>query len=302
MPKTLIVIVGPTAAGKTDLAIAVAKKFRTEIISADSRQVYRELNIGVARPSEMQLSEVAHHFVANKSVKEEYAAGKFEKDALACLNQIFKKHDVAVMVGGSGLYVKAVCEGMDAVPTGAPEIREQIENELRVNGLKHLQDELKKADPVYYKSADVKNPRRVMRALEVFRASGKPFSSFHKKEKTKRDFHIVKIGISPEREKLYERINLRVDEMMQHGLLKEVENLRSFKNINALQTVGYKELFDYLDGKTDLETAINLIRQNTRNYAKRQLTWFRKDKDVKWFDTEGQDKAVEWLRLAIAES
>lgn len=283
MPKVLIVVVGPTAVGKTALAITIAKKYQTEIISADSRQFYRELNIGVARPSEAQLAEVKHHFIANKSVKEEYAAGKFEKDALECLQEIFKKHDVAVMVGGSGLYVKAVCEGLDAVPTGDAEIRKQLENELNEKGLKHLQDELKKADPDYYQSADIKNPRRVLRALEVFRASGKAFSLFHKKEKTNRDFQIIKIGLTLERKKLYERINQRVDEMMKEGLLDEARKLFPLKNITALQTVGYKELFDYFDGKTDLETAVNLIRQNTRNYAKRQLTWFGKDKEVKWF-------------------
>jgi len=299
MVKSLIALVGPTAVGKTELAIAIAKKFRTEIISADSRQVYKELNIGVARPSEKQLGEVKHHFIANKTVKEDYAAGKFEKNALECLKQIFKMHDAAVMVGGSGLYVKAVCEGLDAVPTGDAEIREQLETELKERGLNHLQDELKRADPVYYKSADIKNPRRVLRALEVIRATGKPVSSFHGKGNKKRDFQIIKIGLMPDRKKLYERINQRVDEMMKSGLLEEVQSLISFKNINALQTVGYKELFDYLSRKTDLPTAVNLIKQNTRNYAKRQLTWFRKDKGVTWFEPDQRDEIMRHIETQL---
>ncbi len=295
MKKTLIVIVGPTAAGKTELAIAIAKKFNTEIISADSRQVYSELNIGVSRPEEIQLNAVKHHFVACRLVKEEYTAGQFEKDALECLHSIFKKQDAAVTVGGSGLYVKAVCEGLDAVPPGNEAIRNELEIEWKEKGLKHLQDELKKADPEYFKSADIKNPRRVLRALEVFRASGKPFSSFHNTTNRKRDFQIIKIGITYEQKILYEKINQRVDEMMRKGLLDEVKQLLPYKNINALQTVGYRQLFDYLDGKTDLETAVDLIKQSTRNYAKRQLTWFRKDKEIKWFDPGQQEEVFSFL-------
>lgn len=284
MSKTLIVIVGPTAAGKTELAIAVAKKFHTEIISADARQFFSDLNIGVSRPTAQQLSEVKHHFIAFRSVTDEYTAGEFGRDALKCLEKIFKKHHVAVMAGGSGLYVKAVCEGLDEVPRSDKTVRAQLEKELKEKGLKPLQDELKKADPAYCRSADVKNPRRVLRALEVYRTSGKPFSSFHRAEKQKRNFQIIKVGLTMERAKLYERISQRVDAMLEQGLLEEARRLLPLKHLKALQTPGYQELFDYLEGKTNLASAVSLIKQNTRNYAKRQLTWFRKDKDVKWFE------------------
>jgi len=299
MKKTLIAIIGPTAVGKTDVAIAIAKAFGTEIISADSRQFYKELNIGVARPSEEQLRAIKHHFIACRSVKEEYTAGEFEKDALQCLRKIFKRHDVALIAGGSGLYVKAVCEGLDAAPKGDETIRTHLENEWKEKGLRHLQNELKTADPEYYRTADIKNPRRVLRALEVFRASGNPFSSFHTSRKKKRDFQIIKIGLTMERDLLYARINQRVDEMMQKGLLDEARKLYPLKHINALQTVGYQELFGYLEGKTDLETAVSLIRQNTRNYARRQLTWYRKDKEVKWFEPEQSGEIMEYLRAEL---
>ncbi|HXH19488.1 MAG TPA: tRNA (adenosine(37)-N6)-dimethylallyltransferase MiaA [Chitinophagales bacterium] len=296
MKKKLIAIVGPTAVGKTETAIALARLFHTEIISADSRQFYKELNIGVARPSEKQLQEVKHHFIACRSLKDEYAAGQFGQDALKCLQQLFSKHDVAVLVGGSGLYVNAVCEGLDAVPPKDEKVRVQLEKELNEKGLAYLQRELKKADPDYYQSADIRNPRRVLRALEVCRISGKPFSSFHKSRRHERDFQVIKIGLTMERNELYERINHRVDEMMKRGLLEEVRQLIPYKGIHALQTVGYRELFDYFDGNTDLKTAVNLIKQNTRHYAKRQFTWFRKDKEIKWFEPSQKNDFVRYIR------
>ena len=302
MKKTLIVIVGPTAMGKTELAIQLAKHYNTEIVSADSRQIYQELDIGVARPSAAQLSKARHHFIACRSVEDEYNAGEFEKDALKCLENIFSKHDIAVMVGGSGLYVRAVCEGLDAVPSGDNEVRKTIEDELRVKGLKHLQDELKQADLDYFKSADIQNPRRVIRALEVYRITGKSFSAHHSAEVKKRDFNIVKIGLNAEREVLYERINQRVDAMMQRGLLDEVKKLLPLRACKALQTVGYQELFDFLDDKTDLETAANFIKQHTRNFAKRQLTWFRKEKDIHWFEPEREDEVIAHINREISKT
>ncbi len=302
MKKTLLVIVGPTAIGKTELAVKLAQHFKTEILSADSRQFYQELNVGVARPTEQQLQLVKHHFIACRSVENEYNAGEFEKDALYCLEKIFSKHDIAVMVGGSGLYVRAVCEGFDAVPPGDAEVKEQLEIVLKEKGLQHLQDELKQADPDYYKSADIQNPRRVIRALEVYRITGKPFSAHHSAEVKKRDFNIVKIGLHAEREVLYERINQRVDDMMQHGLLDEVKKLIPFRTCKALQTVGYQELFDFLDDKTDFDTAVNLIKQHTRNFAKRQLTWFRKDKDVHWFEPHEVQEIIAFINQEIAKN
>lgn len=296
MKKTLLVVVGPTAIGKTHCAIELAKHYQTEIISADSRQFYKELNIGVARPGEEQLLAVKHHFIACRSVKDEYNAGEYEKDALECLSQVFAKHDVAVLVGGSGLYVRAVCEGFDELPYGNEEVKNQLDAELEEKGLPYLQEELKKADPAYYEVADIQNPRRVVRALEVFRVSGKPFSSYRTASAKRRDFQIVKIGLNTDRKKLYDRINQRVDVMMEAGLLDEVKSLVPLKSHKALHTVGYDELFDHLEGKTDLETAVNLIKQHTRNFAKRQLTWFRREEDIQWFEPGDEQKILEFIK------
>ena len=288
MNKTLIAIVGPTASGKTELAITVAKKYQTEILSADSRQFYSELNIGVARPNESQLAAVKHHFIACRSVTNEYNAGEFEADALRCLDAIFKKHPVAVLVGGSGLYIRAVCEGLDSVPPGDELVRKQLISELEEKGLKHLQNELQKADPDYFQSADIQNPRRVLRALEVCRFSGKPFSSFHTTKERKRDFETIKIGLTLERNMLYERIDQRVNAMMKNGLPEEAKALLPLRNCKALQSVGYSELFDFFDGKISLQQATELIQQHTRNFAKRQWTWFRKEQDVQWFQPDNE--------------
>lgn len=301
MKKALIVIVGPTAIGKTELAIHLAQHFKTEILSADSRQFFNELNIGAARPGEQQLKSVQHHFIACRSVVEDYNAGEYEKDALACLEKIFHKKEIAILVGGSGLYIRAVCEGLDAVPPGNDEVRELLEIELKEKGLSHLQDELRKADPEYFESADIRNPRRVLRALEVYRTTGKPFSAHHTSVAAKRDFQIVKIGLTTDRESLYERINQRVDMMMHSGLEAEAEKLFPLRSCKALQTVGYKELFDYFEGKTDKATVISLIKQHTRNFAKRQMTWFRKEKDVSWFEPDNAQEIIAHINQRITK-
>ena len=282
--KTLIVIAGPTAAGKTAAAIELAKQLHTEIISADSRQLYREMSIGTAKPSAEELSAVKHHFIDSHSITEIFSVGDFEKQALQVLNDIFKTHDFALLVGGSGLYIKAVCEGFDDLPTASAEIRERLNHEFEEKGLTWLQEKLKVADPVYASQVDMNNPQRLIRALEVTESTGQPFSSYRKSTVNLRPFNIIKLGLNLPREVLYDRINRRVDDMISKGLVEEVRSLLPYRQLNALNTVGYSELFDYFDGKTDMDTAISLIKQNTRRFAKRQLTWFRKDKEIKWLD------------------
>lgn len=282
MDKYLIVIAGPTASGKTALAIELAKYFDAEIISADARQFFREMNIGTAKPSEEELSSVKHHFINSHSIVDSYSVGDYEKDVVAFLEDYYKKKDIAILAGGSGLYIRAVCEGVDKYPEVPEEIREELQLSYQQHGIEILQKELKKCDPDYYEKVDIQNPHRLIRAVEVFRASGKPFSSFQKSEKIKRPFKIIKIGLDWERERLYERINLRVVQMIDNGLEDEAKSLFPLKYLNALQTVGYQEFFSYFENKISRAEAINLIKQNTRNYAKRQMTWFRKEKDLIW--------------------
>lgn len=282
--KTLVVIVGPTASGKTALAIELAKKLKTEIISADSRQFYREMAIGTAKPTAIELSQAKHHFVDSHSVTDYFSVGEFERQGLELLENLFKIHDTVIMVGGSGLYIKAICEGFDELPPSPPEIRLEINRAYEEKGIAYLQHQLKLKDPDYYEQVDLNNPRRLIRAMEVIESTGIPFSSFRKSQLTPRSFNCVKIGIDLPREVLYERINQRVDAMISQGLEEEVYSLLPYRDLNALSTVGYSEFFDYFDGKTDLNTAIILIKQNTRRFAKRQLTWFRKDKDIRWID------------------
>lgn len=287
MPSTkplLICVVGPTAIGKTSLAIAISKAFTTEILSADSRQFYKEMQIGTAVPSSEELVEVKHHFIHNKSIHQSYSVGDFEKEALQLLEELFLKHSVVVMVGGSGLYVDAIVKGLDKFPNVASGIREQLNEELESNGIKTLQNELKEVDPDYFQKADIHNPHRVIRALEVFRSSGKPFTSFLKKEENNRSFKTLYIGLTAERELVYDRINQRVDIMIAEGLLEEVKSLLPNKGLNALQTVGYKELFKYFEGVLNKKEAIAEIKKNTRKFAKRQGTWFRKNELIHWFD------------------
>lgn len=284
--KTCIVIVGPTAVGKTSLAIELAQKFNTEIISADSRQCFKELNIGVAKPSQQDLQKIKHHFINSHSVTDEVNAKVFEAYALQKIVAIFNEHDTAVMVGGTGLYVKAFYEGMDEIPLINADVRKTIVTNYNNGGYEWLRDEVEKNDPVYFLKREIKNPQRMMRALEVKLSTGRSIMEFHSEKKQKRDFTIIKIGLELSKEVLYQNVNNRVDNMMVNGLLEEVKSLSSFKYLNALQTVGYKELFDHIDGKNSLEAAIEKIKLNTRHYAKRQMTWFKKDKEVKWFNGE----------------
>lgn len=295
-PKYLIAIVGPTASGKTALSVKLAKIFNTEIISADSRQIYKELSIGTAKPTKEEMGGVRHHFVNSHTIEEDYSIGKYEKEALEVLNTIFKEKDIAILTGGSGLYVKVVCEGMDEVPDSDPEIREELNQKYREEGLELLLTELEKIDPEYYEQVDKSNPQRVIRGIEVFWSTGTPFSQFRTGEKKERPFNVLKIGMLWDRKELYNRIDERMDQMIQAGLFQEVESLRQFNDKNALQTVGYKEVFDYLEGKYDKEECIRLLKRNSRRYAKRQMTWFNKDKEIIWVNYKEQEKIVELIR------
>ncbi len=282
--KNIVVIVcGPTAVGKTAVAIELAKYFQTQIISADSRQCFNELNIGVAKPSLDELNLVTHHFINSHSIHENVNAGVFETYALNAANEIFQYSDIAVMVGGTGLYIKSFCEGMDAMPIIDVSIRAKIKHHYDSNGLMWLQEQLQLKDPVFWHTAEQQNPHRLMRALEIVEATGQSNIYFRKGDKQQRNFDIIKIGLTLPRDMLYTRINNRVDTMMEQGLLKEAENLIPHKSLNALQTVGYKEFFNYFDGSCTLENAIEELKKNTRHYAKRQMTWFKKDDAVQWF-------------------
>lgn len=275
----MVVIAGPTAVGKTALAIQLAKHYETVILSADSRQFYRELTIGTAKPDPEDLLKVPHYFINTKNSDELYGAGHFEKDALTLLNSLFETHQLVFMVGGSGMYIDAVLNGVDDFEEVPEIIRETLNSKFAQHGLTWLQEELRKKDEAYYKTVDLQNPQRLIRALEIIEHTGLPYSGFLDKKQTVRPFTAIKLLINCDRTELYARINQRVDEMMRNGLLEEVKQLQSQRHLNALKTVGYKELFDYLDGKTSLETGIEKIKQHTRNYAKRQITWF-KNKDV----------------------
>lgn len=290
-PKRLIVVAGATATGKTAESIRIAKLLSTEIVSSDSRQFYKEMNIGVARPSHEELQSVPHHLIAHISVKQKYNVAMYEQEALRQIEDIFRSKDDVVLAGGSGLYIKAVCEGIDDIPEADEGIRAKLNELFATRGIEPLQQELKAKDPEYYSLVDKCNHIRLIRALEVCRATGKTFSSFRKQDKAQRKFEIVKIGIRRKRENLLERIYKRVDLMMEQGLLAEVESLLPLRDYPALNSVGYKELFEYLDGKTTLSQAVENIKINTRRYAKRQMTWFCKDKEIQWFDAE---KELQW--------
>lgn len=282
--KTLLTIVGPTAIGKTRMAIALATHFGTEILSCDSRQFFKELRIGTAVPSAEELAQVPHHFIQHKSIFESYSVGDFERDVIALLDKLFKKHDVVVMVGGSGLYAKAIIDGLDDFPEVDEIIRQELNEAYAQKGIEYLQELLKTLDEVQYNQMDVQNPQRLIRALEVCRASGKPYSSFLQRKEKQRDFTSVQIGLTADRTEVYERINKRVDMMLEEGLLIEAQDMMPYKHLNALQTVGYKELFSFFEGECSFEAAIEAIKMNTRRFAKRQFTWFQKDKRIKWFD------------------
>ena len=281
--KYLIVLVGPTASGKTKLSIDIAHLYDAEILSADSRQFYKELEVGTAKPNKVELSQAKHHFINNLSIHDNYSAGKYKTEVDSVLINYFKKNNYAVLVGGSGLFIDVVCNGIDDIPKVPNELRNKVREYYKINGLNYIQNLLKKYDKKHYNVIDLSNPQRILRALEVCIYTKKPFSSFLIKKQQKNNFHLIKIGLNPPREMLYENINSRVDLMIKNGLIDEALNLVDFKNLNSLQTVGYKELFDFFDNKISEKEAIDLIKRNTKKYAKKQMTWFKRDRDIKWF-------------------
>ena len=297
MKKNLIIIAGPTAVGKTALSIELAKHYSCPVISADSRQFYKEMSIGTAKPSVEEMQGITHYFIDNISIHDSYNVGQYERDAIECIENLFKEHDTLILVGGSGLYINAVINGVDEFEEIPTEIREQLIKDFEEKGLSFLQEELKSKDEVYYNQVDLNNPKRIMRALEVCIHTKKPYSSFRKKEKKERTFNSINLLINTERELLYQRINKRVDIMMEQGFLEEVKNLYPNKHLNALNTVGYKELFDFTDGKITLEEAVNLIKQNSRRYAKRQLTWFNHQGDFESFESSDLEKIKAYLDI-----
>jgi tRNA dimethylallyltransferase len=299
MNNTCFIITGPTAAGKTALAIELARTFRTDIISADSRQCFRELNIGVAKPSEEELRLVKHYFINSHSIHDEVNAAVFEQYALQAVCTIFQSRPVAVMVGGTGLYIKAFCEGIDDIPPVSPAIREAIVARYEQHGISWLQQQVREADPLYYASGEVSNPQRLIRALEVMQGTGKSIRHYQQGKKITRDFAIVKIGLELNREKLHRNINSRVDKMMEAGLLEEVHSLLPWRQLNALQTVGYSELFNYLDGHCSLPEAVEAIKTHTRQYAKRQMTWFRKDPHIQWFSPDNLQQIIDYCQANV---
>jgi len=295
MSKTLVIILGPTAIGKTALSIQVAQHFNTEIISADSRQIYKELQIGTAIPTSQELHTVKHNLIQNHSIHEYYNASHFEAEALEIINNLFSEKDSVVMTGGSMLYIDVVCHGIDDLPTIDHEIRSKISLKFESEGIESLRRELKKIDPEYYQECDLKNHKRIMHALEIFYMTGRKYSSFRINTKKERNFNILKIGLNTAREKVHERINKRVDQMIEQGLVEEARSVYPFKNLNSLNTVGYKEIFDYFDNKISKEEAIELIKRNTRRYARRQLTWFHKDPDIVWFEPNENERVIDFL-------
>jgi tRNA dimethylallyltransferase len=299
MKKTLIVLLGPTGVGKSDISVRLAQYLHTEIISSDSRQVYRELSIGTAVPPLAGLQKVKHHLIHSHSIHEYYSASHFEDDVLKILQQLFTEKDTAILTGGSMLYIDAVCNGMDNLPDADQKLRAGLTREFEENGIEHLRLQLKQLDPDYYAVVDLKNPKRLLHALEVCLATGTPYSSFLTNPKKERPFNIIKIGLNPEREELYERINRRVDRMMEEGLEEEARRVYSLRHLNSLNTVGYKELFAYFDGATTKEEAIDLIKRNSRHYARRQLTWFRRDKEINWFRPEQEEEIIQFIKNQI---
>ncbi|MBN7815801.1 tRNA (adenosine(37)-N6)-dimethylallyltransferase MiaA [Algoriphagus pacificus] len=297
----LILIVGPTAVGKTDLCINLAKKFNTEIISCDSRQFYREMNLGTAKPTKQELEQVPHHFINSLSIEDSYDVKMFEKEAIELLEDLFEEHQQVIMTGGSGLFADAVVDGLDEMPTLDPSIREGVIQDYETKGLEFLQEEVKRNDPEYFEKVDQNNPQRLMRALEIFRGTGKPFSSFRVKSKKERPFKTLKIGLERDREELYSRIDFRMDQMIEAGLFDEADALFGKRHLNALQTVGYSEIFGFMEGKYDKEEAIRLLKRNSRRYAKRQLTWFRRDPEITWFHPQEESKIIQWISDQIGE-
>jgi len=294
MKNFLIVLLGPTGVGKTDVSINLATHFHCEIISSDSRQFYKEMTIGTAVPDKVQLEKVKHHFIRFISVQDYYSSSLFERDVLYLLPQLFEKNKVTIMSGGSGMYIDAVCSGIDDIPDIDPAVREKFQKRYSEEGIGELRMALKLLDPEHYANVDLKNYKRIIRALEICESTGRPYSSFLKKQKRIREFSIIKIGLMRPRDELYTRINKRVDEMIETGLEEEVNSLYNFRNLNALKCVGYREFFDVIDGKITRDKAIELIKRNSRRYAKRQLTWWAKDKDIRWFQPERMEEIINY--------
>lgn len=300
--KHLLVIAGPTAVGKTSLAIRLAQHFSTEILSADSRQVYKEMSVGTAKPGPAEQQGVRHHLLDHISIHQPYTAGDFEKEALALLSQLFGRLDLVILCGGTGLYIDAVCEGFDEGLLTDVELKAALEKQYLERGLDWLQGLVKEKDPVYFATADIYNHRRLLRALEVTELSGQPYSAFRRKKAAGREFSVIKILINEDRARLYERINKRVDHMMERGLLEEAKALYPHRSLNALNTVGYKELFEHLDGRISLARAVELVKQHTRNYAKRQLTWFRNDGGYESFGPDDYEQIKAYVELILQHS
>lgn len=293
--KYLIIIAGPTAVGKTAVAIATARHFGTEILSADSRQFYREMKIGTAMPSPGQLAEVRHHFIGHRSVQEYYNASLYESEAVNLLTVLFERYDIVVMAGGSGMYIDAVCHGIDDLPAVNALVRENLKSAFQQKGIDWLRSKVKESDPVYYEQVDRNNPKRLLKALEINAMTGRPYSSFLTRQHKARNFNILYTGLNMERKMLYDNINNRALTMIREGLVEEAKALLPFRNLNALNTVGYKEIFDHLEGKTTLEEAVDLIKRHTRQYARRQLTWFRRNPDIRWFTPDEQKDLIGYI-------
>ncbi len=289
-------ILGPTGVGKTNISLRLAEQLGCPIVSSDSRQLYRELKIGTAAPTDAELKRVTHYFIGTHSIHDEYNAGQYEQDAIQLLDNLFETNKYALLVGGSMMYIDAVCNGMDDIPTVDAETRSFWQNQFAEKGLDFLQSELKRLDPLHYEEVDLKNPKRVMHALEICSMTGKPYSDLRTGKRKQRNFDILKIGLNRPRPELYERINLRVEEMMTEGLLEEAKQFYEFKALNTLNTVGYKELYTFMDGNWTLEFAVNMIKQDSRRYAKRQLTWFNRDKEINWFHPDEETKIIEFVQ------
>ncbi len=299
MKNFLIVLVGPTGVGKTDISIDIARYFKSEIISADSRQFFREMKIGTAVPTEQQLKTIKHYFIGFLSIKDYYSSSLFERDVLELLPKLFSKNNIILMSGGSGMYIDSVCNGIDDIPDVDPDVREKYIDQYNAEGIEGLRVTLKLLDPEHYANVDLKNYKRIIRALEICDTAGRPYSSFLKKQKRERDFGIIKIGLERPREDLYNRINSRVDNMVAMGLKNEAKQLYEFRNLNALKSVGYREFFDVFEGNISEEKAIELIKRNSRRYAKRQLTWWGKDKDIKWLNPEHTQEIIQFIENEI---
>ena len=298
-PKTLIIIAGPTAVGKTDLCVKIAKLLDTEVVSADSRQFYRELTIGTAKPTLREMDGVKHHFINSHSIQDYYSVGDFERDCLAVLAEIFQRKDVVILTGGSGMFIKIITDGIDEMPEADLDLRQKLAQRLENEGLEVLANELKNLDPIYYEQVDIQNTQRVLRALEVCISTGKPFSNFRKNQKAERPFNMIKIALERPREELYARIDKRMDIMLENGLEAEAKSVMNFREHYALKTVGYREIYEHLDAEYDREEMVRLLKRNSRRYAKRQMTWFKNQDEFHWFDAKNEVEIITFVRERI---